>query len=747
MKNYITICVAVVSLIFLGSSGNSGGSAQRTAVFVEDLLSQMTLEEKVGQMTQVTLEVVSVPGRQEDEELVLDMDKLREAILKYKVGSILNTGGAANSVESWHAIITAIQDVATKESRLKIPVLYGIDAIHGANYTIGSTLFPQNFAMAATRSRELVRKSAEVTTVEILASGIPWNFNPVLGLGRHPYWPRFWETFGEDVYLAGQLGEEYVLGTQQNPDGSSSGVAACVKHYLGYSFPFNGQDRTPAWIPERFMRDIFLPPFAQGIKAGAKTVMVNSGEINGIPSHSDHYLLTEIMKEELGFEGFIVSDWEDVKRLYDRDRVADSPEEAVRIAVMAGIDMSMVPMDYSFAEILVKLVNEGKVPEERIDDAVRRILKVKHEVGLFENAYPQEGYKEQFASAQFTQLNLESAQEAITLLKNENDILPLGDDVRKVLVTGPTANLMSAMNGGWTLTWQGNNEALYPKEKNTFLEAVQEKLGEENVEYAEGTTFDAEVDIAEAVKKAETADVIFACLGESAYCETPGNITDLSLEDAQLQLVNQLAETGKPIVLVLYEGRPRIINKIVDKVDAILMGYLPGIEGGDATVDIAWGEVNPSGKLPFTYPKSPGGLTPYDYKPLEFFDVNSYDPEYPFGYGLSYTTFEYSDLIMKKEFAQDEEITVSVKVKNTGEREGKEAVELYLTDMYGSVSRPNKQLQGFEKITLKPGEVKTIEFVIKPGQLAFHNRENKKVVEPGEFKVGIANLEETFVLK
>lgn len=748
MKKFLSlivlICVAVLITAFTNSPKSKIDEREK---FINDLLEKMTLEEKVGQMTQITLEVVTEEGNERDPlgPVNIDIEKLREAILKYKVGSIINTGGAANTVEDWQKIITTIQDVAINESNLGIPILYGIDAIHGANYTLGATMFPQNFAMAATRNRELVRKSAEITSLEIRASGIPWNFNPVLGLGREPYWPRFWETFGEDIYLSSQMAIQYVEGTQGEDMADPRKAASCVKHYLGYSIPKNGKDRTPAWIPERMLRDIVLPPFAAGINAGSPTVMVNSAEINGIPAHSDHYILTEILKQELKFDGFIVSDWEDIKRLHDRDRVAETPKEAVKMAVMAGMDMSMVPYDYTFATYLVELVKDSEVPMERIDDAVRRILRVKYQVGLFSDPYPNKDLISEFASETSKQVNIDAAREAITLLKNKDSFLPL-EKTSKILVTGPTANQMMNLNGGWTLTWQGNNEELYPKEKNTFYEAVVKKVGEANAKYVKGTTINEELNIEEAVKAAEESDVIFACLGEDPYCETPGNITDLTLDEAQLKLVDELSKTGKPIVLVLFEGRPRVIREIVDKVDAVVLGYLPGMEGGDATADVIFGDTNPSGKLPFTYPRYPAGNTTYDYKPIEKFDVNDFNPQWPFGYGLSYTNFEYSNLTFTESAGIEDNIEVSITVTNTGDLAGKEAVELYVTDIYGSVSRPVQQLKGFEKIYLEPGESKKVSFKLTPDHLAFHNRENKKVVEPGEFSLRIGSLTGSFTL-
>jgi len=705
---------------------------------VESILSKMSIEEKVGQMTQITMTSLSKQAADGTNEHILDTAKVREALLKYNVGSFLNVYDMAYTQEHWHNIINVIQDIATKETRLKVPVLYGIDAIHGVTYTLGSTLFPQSIAMAASRNRELVEKAAAITAVEMRASGIPWNFNPVLGMGREPLWPRFWETFGEDVYLTSQLGQKYIIGQQGDDIGSSDKVATCMKHYLGYSVPKNGLDRTPAWIPERMIREIFLPPFQAAVEQGCLTVMVNSAEINGVPTHSDHFILTELLKDELGFKGFIVSDWEDIERLHTRDKVAATPKEAVKMAVMAGMDMSMVPFNYSFYDLLVELVKEGSVPESRIDDAVRRILYVKAKLGLFESAYPDKEISKKFATPEFTKLNLDAAREVVTLVKNENKTLPL-DKAKKVLVTGPNANKLSVLNGGWTITWQGNREELYPQEKNTVLEAIQEKVGKTNVTYAEKTS--------DAVKAASGVDAIIVCLGEDPYCETPGNIRDLTLDRSQLDLVKELSKSGKPIVLVMIEGRPRVINEIVDLTSSVLVAMLPGMEGGNAIADIIFGDVNPSGKLPFSYPKYPNGNTTYDYKPLEVFDVNIVEPQWTFGHGLSYTEFEYSDLtIDKQNYSKSDEIKVSVKVKNTGKIDGKESVELYLTDMYGTVTRPVKQLKGFEKIMLKSGEEKIVSFTLKSDALSFIGRDNKRIIEAGDFKVSVSQLSQIFTV-
>ena len=714
---------------------------------VKDLLAKMTLEEKVGQMTQVTLQVVSKVQGTRNQMHQLDDAKLEEAIKKYHVGSILNVYDLAHSIEYWHEIINKIQNIATKETRLGIPVLYGIDAIHGTTYTKGGTLFPQAISMAATWNSDLEKEAGKITAYETRASGIPWNFYPVMDIGRQPLWPRLWETFGEDVYLASQMGNAYIEGAQGNDLSQPDKIATCLKHYVGYSFPINGLDRTPAWISERMLREYFLPTFEAGIKAGSPTIMVNSAEVDGIPGHANYHLLTEILRNELNFKGLVVSDWEDIKRLYTRDKVATSPKEAVKIAVMAGIDMSMVPTDFSFYDYLLELANEGAVPMWRIDEAVGRILKVKMQLGLFENPFPNIELAKHFACKEFTDANLEAARESIVLTKNENNILPLSKNL-KVLVTGPTANMLSVLNGGWTITWQGNEETLYPQEKNTLLEAIQNKIGKDNVTYIEGTSFDKDINTKLAVAETKNADAVILCLGEPTYCETPGNIFDLTLNKAQLDLANKIVETGKPVILVMLEGRPRLITEIEPKMNAIVLGFLPGMEGGNAIADVLFGDYNPNGKLPITYPRYPNGITLYDYKPMEDFDGNGYNPLWQFGYGLSYTKFSYSNLkLSSDEIDPSDELTVTVDVKNDGKISGKEVVQLYLTDLYGSVSRPNKQLKGFQKVLLNPGETKTVSFKLNKDHFSFIGQDNKRIVEPGEFKLAVQNLTQTFRLK
>ena len=746
MRKSVLLLFITLSVLAFGQKPVNTDKAQINKK-VTQLLSKMTIEEKVGQMTQVALDVVSSKLGNKNQKHELNEKALEEAILKYHVGSILNVASMANSVDYWQELITKIQDVAVKKSRLSIPVIYGIDAIHGATYTLNSTLFPQAISMAATFNKELSYNAGTITAREVRACGIPWNFNPVMDLGRHVVWPRFWETYGEDSYLSSVLGSEYIKGSQGDNTAANDKVMTCLKHYVGYGFPSNGRDRSPVLMSERTLRELYLPGFEAGIKAGAMTVMVHSGEVDGIPTHSDYRLLTEILRGELKFEGVVVSDWEDIKRLYTRDRVASSPEEAVKMAVMAGVDMSMVPMDYSFYDILLGLVRSKEVPVKRIDEAVSRILKVKFMLGLFENAYPDKNLKSAVHTKNSDDMNLMAASESVVLTQNKGNLLPLKNP-KKILVTGPTANMLSVMNGGWTITWQGNEESLYPQENNTVLEALQAKYGKENVIYSEGTSFDKDINTDKTVELAKSSDAVVVCLGEPAYCETPGNIDELQLDDIQLRLAEELNKVNKSVVLVLLQGRPRVIRKIVDQTPAILVAMLPGMRGGDAIANIISGETVPSGKLPFSYPKFSNALYHYDHKPLESANELKYDPQWGFGHGLSYTSFEYSNLKLDKNaYTKNEKIEVTVDVKNCGSISAKEAVLLYICDLYGSVSRPVRQLRGAEKVMLQPGETKTVKFALEQKDLSFISRDNKRIVEPGEFTVYVDKLEQKFILK
>ncbi|HYW71811.1 MAG TPA: glycoside hydrolase family 3 N-terminal domain-containing protein [Pyrinomonadaceae bacterium] len=712
---------------------------------VESLLARMTLEEKVGQMTQLEIGMVTT-GQGDD--IRVDQAKLEKAVVKYGAGSILNVKDHALTPEKWREIIRGIQE-ASQKSRLKIPVIYGIDTIHGANYIQGATLFPQEIGMAATWNPVLMKRAAEYAAAETRVAGVPWTFSPVLDLGRSPLWPRFYETFGEDPYLVSVMGAAFVRGVEGDDISAPTHVATSLKHYMGYSFPLTGRDRTPAWIPENYLREYFLPPFAAAVKAGAHTVMVNSAEINGTPGHINHHVLTDILRTELGFKGFVVSDWEDIKKLVTFWKVAADEKEATRLAIMAGIDMSMVPSDYSFSDLLIQLVKENKVPQKRIDDAVRYILRVKYELGLFDNpnlAAPPAN----FASPEARALSLEAARESMTLLKNDGGVLPLKKD-QKVLVTGPTADSLISLNNGWTWVWQGNDTTLYPKDRPTIVTALKTK-GAGNVTYVPGVALDKEIDINAAVSAARDADVAVVCLGEGSYAETPGNITDLTLSEPQLKLAEALEATGKPVVLVLVEGRPRIINRIADRARGILMAYNPSNEGGTAVADVLYGDYNPSGRLPFTYPRTTNGLITYDHKAFETEDTAfgnvAFKPQFEFGYGLSYTSFAYSDFRLgQMTIGPKDDLSVSVNVTNSGTRAGEEVVQLYLSDMVASLSPPGKRLKRFAKIYLQPGERRTLTFNLHPADLSFIGSDNRAVIEPGDFEVAVGPFKNRFTVK
>ena len=730
---------------------------------VEALLAKMTLEEKVGQMTQLEIGQVTTGG---DSAIQIDAAKLEKAIVQYKVGSILNVNGHALSVDKWHEIITAIQ-TASMKTRLKIPNIYGIDSIHGANYVRGATLFPQEIGMAATWNPLLMQKAAEITAMETRAAGIPWSFSPVLDVGRQPLWARFWETFGEDTYLAKVLGASFVRGLEGNDVSSDVSVASSLKHYVGYSVPLNGRDRTTALIPENYLREYLLPPFDAAVKSGARTVMVNSAEINGVPGHINKYLLTDVLKGEMKFDGFIVSDWQDIQKLVTQWKVAKDEKEATMMAINAGIDMSMVPYSYSFSDTLTALVKEKKVPMTRIDDAVRRILRVKYELGLFENPMPKPALKSNFGKPEYADVSLEAARESLVLLKNNNNILPLAKN-KKILVTGPTSDSLISLNNGWTWVWQGSEKSLYPTDKMTIQAAIKSKLGGKNFEFVQGTRltqppnttsinttptmFDEEVNVKKAVDEAKDSDVVVLCLGEGSYTETPGNLTDLTLSETQLNFAEAIIATGKPVILVMVEGRPRIINRIADKVSGILLALNPSNEGGRAISDVLFGDYNPNGKLPFTYPRSPNNYLTYDHKIFEV-EETSYgntatNPQFNFGTGLSYTTFEYSNLTLNKtSIPMSGEIDVSFTVKNTGTRAGKETAILYLRDEVATLSPAGKRVKRFAKISLDAGQSKTLAFKLNRDDFSFIGMNNKPTVEAGDFTVMVASMSKTFAVK
>lgn len=733
------------------------------SVQIEALLKKMTIEEKVGQMTQLEIGQITSGG---DSSIKIDPVKLEKAIVQYKVGSILNVNGHALPVERWWEIIGAIQE-ASSRTRLKIPNIYGIDSIHGANYIKGATLFPQQIGMGATWNPNLMQKAMEITAMETRAAAIPWSFSPVLDIGRQPMWPRFWETFGEDPYLISVMGVSFVRGLEGQNVASDRSVAASLKHYVGYGFPFSGRDRTTALIPENVLREYHLPQFAAAVKAGARTVMVNSAEVNGTPGHINKYLLTDVLKNELKFDGFIVSDWEDIKKLVSQWKVAKDEKEATMMAINAGIDMSMVPNSFSFSDLLLELVKEKKVPMTRIDDSVRRILRVKFELGLFENPMPNPAVKSNFGKAEYAQVSLEAARESLVLLKNDKSALPLAKG-KKVLVTGPTADSLISLNNGWTWVWQGSEKSLYPTNKMTIQQAIKAKVGEKNFEFVQGTRLtqpagttsvnttptmtDEEVDVDKAVSEAKKSDVVVLCLGEGSYTETPGNLTDLTLSETQLKFAEKIIATGKPVVLVMVQGRPRIINRIADKVSSIVLALNPSDEGGRAIADVIFGDYNPNGKLPFTYPRHPHNYLTYDHKLFEVeetaFGNVATSPQFAFGHGLSYTTFEYSDLKLDKQnVTRAGEVNVSFTVKNTGKRSGKETAILYLRDEVATLAPPGKRVKRFAKITLEPGQSKTLSFKLTAADFSFIGANNKPTIESGDFTVLVGSLKETFTLK
>ncbi len=723
-----------------------GGKAQNAnATKINAMIKQMTLEEKVGQMAQVSIESL---GSMQNGNFVFNQDKFRDAVINYKIGSLLNTPGLMNP-QQWNGIIEQIQN-ATKETRMKIPVLYGLDDNHGVNYVAGATLFPQEIGQAATWNRQLVFDGAVITAYESRAASVPWTFSPVLDLGSNPQWPRIWEDYGEDPYLSSEMGVQFVKGIQ-DPLGSKEKLAVSVKHYMAYSDPKSGHDRSDAWIPEHYLREYHLPPFRAVVDAGARTVMVNSALINGIPTHINKHMLTDIMKKELGFTGFIVSDWQDIENVYRRDHITKDVKEAIMLAINAGIDMSMIPYDYNeFCTDLIALVKEGKVSISRIDDAVTRILRVKHELQIFETPVTYLKDYPKFGSTAFEKAAYNTAAESITLLKNTNNILPLPKNA-KVLVTGPNANSMRTLNGGWTYTWQGEKTDEYAQRYNTILEAMQKKFGSDNVKYETGVAYnmkgkyyeDSVVNIDAAIQAVAGVDYVLLCIGENSYTETPGNLNDLNLSDNQLLLAQAMIKTGKPVIIILNEGRPRIINRIEPGAAAILHLYLPGNFGADALAGILTGDVNPSGKLPITYPGHINSLAGYIHKPSEGNgnpQGGESDTQFQFGFGLSYTSFEYSNLgINKKSFSPGETATINVTVKNTGNREGKEVVQLFVSDLIASLTPDVKRLRGFEKIDLKPGESKTVTFKLPLKDLAFVNTDNKRTLEAGDFKILIAN--------
>jgi len=757
----------IVAIVLFSCNSNNSVKSNKLDPKIENsittILRKMSIEEKVGQTCQITLDAILLKDSTNTlvEPHQIDENKLNQAIIDYNVGSILNVSNHTFSIKKWNSIIKDIQAVALKTNH-KIPVIYGVDAIHGATYIKNSTLFPQEIGLAATWNLLHAKKMAEITAYETRASGVPWNFSPVLDLGRKPIWSRFFETLGEDVYLAKTLGTAIVDGYQGNQMIDSNHVVACLKHYVGYSYPSSGRDRTPSLIPNRTMEEYYLPPFKDAVDAGALTVMVNSGEVNGIPGHANKYLLTEVLKEKWGFIGFAVSDWEDFINLHKVAQTDSTLKDAIATAINAGVDMSMVPNNpeyKNYCNLLVELVREGRVSQKRLNDAVRRIIRVKYYANLFENSHSSSDIEyPKFGSEEFKKAAYNAASESVTLLKNNNDILPLSKD-KSILVLGPTANSLNCLNGAWTHTWQGIDQS-YNNSYPTIKEALEKKF--KNVSFFEGSKMlmvngdEADLpskDLSNAVRAAKSSDVAIICVGELPSTERPGDIYSLDLPIEQQFVVKEISKTGIPIVLVLVEGRPKIIREIEPLSNAILQAYLPGDQGGKVIADILAGDVIPSGKLPYTYPRHNGVLMYYDHKQSEVINANTwkndfYNPQWDFGFGLSYSSFSYSNLkLSTNTLFSNDKLTVSVDVENTGEFKAKEVVQLYIRDHYASISPSLKKLKRFLKIELEVNETRTIEFSIAKDDLQFYGIGNNWITEDGKFSVMISNQSQDFNFK
>lgn len=721
---------------------------------IQNWLKKMTIEEKIGQMCEITIDVVTDFEASQKDGFTLDKAKLDTVIGKYKVGSLLNVPlSIAQPKEKWAEAIRQIQELSMKE--IGIPCIYGVDQIHGTTYTLDGTLFPQSVNMGATFNRDLVKREAEISAYETKAGCIPWTYAPVVDLGRDPRWSRMWENYGEDCYVNAEMGKASVIGFQgEDPNHIGKyNVAACMKHYMGYGVPVSGKDRTPSSISRSDMREKHFAPYLAAVRQGALSVMVNSGVDNGMPFHANREYLTQWLKEDLNWDGLVVTDWADINNLCTRDHIAATKKEAIKIAINAGIDMSMVPYEVSFCDYLKELVEEGEVPMSRIDDAVARVLRLKYRLGLFDKPYWSTGDYPEFGSKEFADVALQAAEESEVLLKNEGGILPLAKG-KKILLAGPNANSMRCLNGGWSYSWQGHRADECAQAYNTIYEALCNKFGKENILYEPGVTYapykndnwweENTPEIDKSVAAAQNADVIIACIGENSYCETPGNLTDLNLSMNQQNLVKALAATGKPVILILNEGRPRLIKDIEPLAKAVVNVMLPGNYGGDALANLLAGDANFSGKMPYTYPKHINALATYDYKPCENigqmggnYNYDSVmDIQWPFGFGLSYTTYKYSNLkVDKGQFTADDELTFTVDVTNTGSVAGKESVLLYSKDLVASSTPDNIRLRNFEKVSLNPGETKTVTMKLKGSDLAFVNYYGKWTLEKGDFKV------------
>lgn len=721
---------------------------------VEQTLKKLTLEEKIGQMMELVTDLFGANDK--NGVFYIDEHKTDSILSRYKIGSILNAPNTcAPTAKQWEKYIAQIQKISMK--RIGIPCVFGLDQNHGSTYTQGGTLFPQNINVAATFNREIARRSAEATAYETRAVSVPWTYSPTVDLGRDARWPRIWENFGEDCYLSSEMGKAMVYGFQgEDPNNIDQyHIATSMKHFMGYGVPWTGKDRTPAYISPADLREKHFAPFLAGLQAGALTVMVNSASVNGVPMHANKEFLTGWLKEETGWDGVLITDWADINNLYTREMVAKDKKDALRIAINAGIDMIMEPYSCDACGYLVELVKEGKIPMSRIDDACRRVLRMKYRLDLFKNPTQKLKNYPKFGGEEFAKLALEGATESMVLLKNEGNILPLQHG-KKILLTGPNANQMRCLDGGWSYTWQGHRADEFAGKYNTIYEAFCNEYGKENVILNQGVTYNEkgkyweenEPQIQEAVTAAKDADVIVACIGENSYTETPGNLTDLWLSENQRNLVKALAQTGKPVILVLNEGRPRLIADIEPLAQGIINILIPGNMGGDALSNLVSGKSNFSGKMPYTYPKEINSLANYDFKKSEevgtmegAYDYNAkITQQWGFGYGLSYTSYKYSNLkVSQSDFRHGDIIKVSVDVKNTGKVAGKESVLLFSSDLIASVVPDGRRLRAFDKVELQPGETKTMTFELKADDLAFVGWNGKWRLEEGDFKLMIAD--------
>lgn len=721
---------------------------------VEQTLKKLTLEEKIGQMMELVTDLFGANDK--NGVFYIDEHKTDSILSRYKIGSILNAPNTcAPTAKQWEKYIAQIQKISMK--RIGIPCVFGLDQNHGSTYTQGGTLFPQNINVAATFNREIARRSAEATAYETRAVSVPWTYSPTVDLGRDARWPRIWENFGEDCYLSSEMGKAMVYGFQgEDPNNIDQyHIATSMKHFMGYGVPWTGKDRTPAYISPADLREKHFAPFLAGLQAGALTVMVNSASVNGVPMHANKEFLTGWLKEETGWDGVLITDWADINNLYTREMVAKDKKDALRIAINAGIDMIMEPYSCDACGYLVELVKEGKIPMSRIDDACRRVLRMKYRLDLFKNPTQKLKNYPKFGGEEFAKLALEGATESMVLLKNEGNILPLQHG-KKILLTGPNANQMRCLDGGWSYTWQGHRADEFAGKYNTIYEAFCNEYGKENVILNQGVTYNEkgkyweenEPQIQEAVAAAKDADVIVACIGENSYTETPGNLTDLWLSENQRNLVKALAQTGKPVILVLNEGRPRLIADIEPLAQGIINILIPGNMGGDALANLVSGKSNFSGKMPYTYPKEINSLANYDFKKSEevgtmegAYDYNAkITQQWGFGYGLSYTSYKYSNLkVSQSDFRHGDIIKVSVDVKNTGKVAGKESVLLFSSDLIASVVPDGRRLRAFDKVELQPGETKTMIFELKADDLAFVGWNGKWRLEEGDFKLMIAD--------